>query len=102
MFRLWQERSSVCTAGMIISHYKRYPSEPCICAWNSAGGVCGFRTPSLHVRACLRKLEMHSTRSCGGEARLPQAGCKCNSDIWALPGLSQRWLERPIKHPRYR
>lgn len=98
MFGLRQERSSVCTAGLIISHYSSYPSDP----FNVLGVCLRHTTPFLHVHACLRKLETHSMLSCGGEARLPQVGCRCNSDVWALPGLSQRWLERPIKHPRYR
>ncbi len=59
----------------------------------------------LHVCACIAAVSVWSKdaqhailRRWGSSA----AGrCRCYSDIWALPGLPQRWLERPLKHPRY-
>lgn len=59
----------------------------------------------LHVCACITAWSVWSNdaqqavlRRWGSSA----AGrCGCYNDVWALPGLPQRWLERPLKHPRY-
>lgn len=56
----------------------------------------GWQLHVLHVRS--RNAQHSVLRRWGSSA----AGlCGCYSDVWALPGLPQRWLERPLKHPRY-